>query len=91
MKEKNMKIEKKTFNKILDKINIHLYQEHIIEQIILRIYVCKNCLFEKKCKFCNCNPLDKIIEPKSCNKVAPDFMSKEKWIIFKSTHNIEII
>ena len=78
-------------SKYLEKLNLNVYRDYQIEQVILRIYVCKNCLLEKKCKFCSCNPLDKIIEPISCNKVSPDFMTKEKWEIYKTTHNIEIL
>ena len=73
----------------LDKLNLSNYKEHHIEQFIFRIYCCKYCLLKKKCKFCHCNPLDKIIEPTSCNKkVYPDILNNEKWIMFKTKHNI---
>ena len=78
--------------KISDKLKLEGYKEHNIEQILFRINSCLNCFEEKKCNNCLCNPLDKIIEPKSCNpKFFPNILNNEKWIEFKKEHNIEIL
>lgn len=75
-----------------DKIKRDFYKECHLEQFIFRIYIHQDCLLKKKCKFCKCNPLDKIREPISCySTVAPDIMSKEKWELFKENHLIKII
>ncbi len=76
---------------VLSKINTRGFLPHNVEQIIFRINNCIKCLQAKKCKNCNCNPLDKIVEPITCNKVSPNIMSKEKWEKFKTEHNIEIL
>lgn len=76
---------------VLRKINISGYKQHTVEQFLFRIYCCKNCFSEKKCKFCKCNPLDKILEPISCNKkVFPDTMNSLKWEEYKKQHNLII-
>ena len=76
---------------VTDKLNIKGFAEHNVEQIIFRIHCCKNCFKAKTCSNCKCNPLDKIVEPISCNKVFPNIMSKEKWDNFKKENNIEIV
>lgn len=78
--------------KVTEKLNLKGYLEHNVEQIIFRIYCCKKCFSNKKCNSCNCNPLDKVLEPISCNKKTfPNILNKEKWELFKNEHNIEII
>ena len=77
---------------IADKLKIADYKKHNQEQIIFRINCCKNCFKAKKCNNCNCNPLDKVLEPASCNKkVFPNILSQDKWEVFKKEHNIEIL
>lgn len=76
---------------VTDKLNLNGFAEHNVEQIIFRINACKNCFKAKKCRNCKCNPLDKVVEPISCNKVYPNIMNKEKWDNFKLENNIEII
>ena len=74
-----------------DKIRREIYKEHHLEQFIFRIHIHQDCLLKKKCKFCNCNPMDKIREPQSCFKeMAPDILSNEKWQEFKINHRIKI-
>ena len=76
----------------MNKIQVQFYKEHHIEQFIFRIHIHKDCLLKKKCKFCNCNPLDKIREPLSCNSsIAPSILPVEKWNEFKKEHLIKII
>ena len=83
---------KADIKKVIDKLKLEHYQEHNAEQIIFRVFCCKNCFINKKCNSCKCNPLDKIIEPGSCNKKAfPNILNKEKWETFKKEHNIEIL
>lgn len=76
----------------LDKLKKWAYKEHQWEQIIFRFYICQKCLEAKKCDSCNCNPLDKLVEPISCNKkMFPNMMSKSVWEDFKKTKNINIL
>lgn len=98
MKQKTMSTDETLILRDSDKISQHLsklnlngYREHHIEQFIFRIHCCQNCLMEKKCKFCKCNPLDKIKEPIACNKkLYPDMMGLLAWNEYKSNHNIVI-
>lgn len=78
--------------KVTEKLNLIGFKEHNVEQIIFRIYCCKKCFLNKKCNACSCNPLDKVLEPISCNKKAfPNILNEEKWKSFKQEHNIEIL
>lgn len=77
---------------VTKKINFNGFQKHNREQILFRIHCCLNCFKNKKCNNCNCNPLDKVTEPISCNKsVFPNILSLDKWENFKKEHNIEIL
>ncbi len=77
---------------VTDKMKLDSYNSHNREQIVFRIFCCRKCFSNKKCSNCNCNPLDKVLEPVSCNKkMYPNILNKEKWDKFKKEHNIEII
>lgn len=78
------KIDRRFIDRYLKKLQI--------EQIAFRMYLCKNCLENSKCKNCGCNPLDTFIEPFSCNEgeVFPNFMQNLEWEKFKQQHNIVI-
>lgn len=75
----------------LAKIKSWAYKDYQYEQIAFRFFVCQNCLEQKKCNKCSCNPLDKLVEVVSCNpSLFPNMMSKKNWEDFKKTNNIEI-
>lgn len=77
--------------RVTDKIKLEGFREHNVEQILFRIKMCKTCFDNKRCSKCKCNPLDKIVEPISCNKqMFPNILNKEKWEDFKKEHKIEI-
>lgn len=56
-----------------------------IEQIAYRMYLCESCLKNGKCSGCDCNPIDLLTEPYSCNdgKIFPNFMNQNSWNDFK--------
>lgn len=77
---------------VTDKIKLDNYKAHNKEQIVFRVFCCKSCFQNKKCNNCNCNPIDKVVEPTSCNsKMYPNILNEEKWEKFKKEHNIQII
>lgn len=63
------------------------------EQICFRMYICKGCYENMRCKECGCNPTDTFIEKYSCNdgKDFPNLMNKWKWEDYKRINNIEFI
>lgn len=76
----------------LKNIDQTVYKKHQLEQIIFRMYVCENCLLNKKCKGCNCNVYDKLVEPISCNKrMFPNMMPEHQWEAYKNSNNIHIL
>lgn len=78
------------------KIGKHFIEKFLknlqIEQIAFRMYLCEKCLENGKCSQCQCNAIDMITEPFSCNseKIFPNFMNNEKWEAFKKQNNIII-
>ena len=66
--------------------------DYIREQIVYRLFLCKDdCVPNKKCKYCGCNPTKKVFVSTSCNNGErfPDLMNKEDWEKFKEKNNIE--
>ena len=80
------------FNKIGKSFIERYWKKFQIEQIAYRMYLCKNCLENRKCSMCECNPIDMIIEPFSCNKqqIFPNVMNQLNWEEFKQKHNITV-
>jgi len=66
-------------------------QPHIQEQVAYRHSKCKDdCIPNKGCVHCGCEPIGKHFVKKSCNNGArfPDLMGKEEWENFKKENNI---
>ena len=70
------------------------YPQHIQEQYLYRIQVCKdkeyNCLEERYCVKCGCPTLKKMWAPEADECDYPDFMSGLKWKEYKEKNNIKI-
>jgi hypothetical protein len=63
---------------------------HIQEQVAYRHEQCKNdCIPQKGCIHCGCDPIGKHFVQKSCNNGErfPHLMNKEDWIEFKKEND----
>lgn len=69
------------------------FEKFEIEEIAYRVYLCKECLNNGKCPYCDCHPLDKMTDLYSCNdnqKFPKRHSTAESWERFKNNHNIQI-
>ena len=64
---------------------------HIQEQVEYRHRLCaKDCIPQKGCIHCGCDPIGKHFVVESCNegKRFPDLMGKEDWKKFKKENDV---
>lgn len=69
------------------------YREEQMEQIAYRLYLCSDCIRNRECEHCGCNPYDTIGEYFSCNKGEKfgSFTKKEIWDKYKLNNKITFI
>ena len=70
-----------------------IFKQHQIEEILYRMYLCKECFANGKCPYCKCEPHDTMTDLYSCNKNQkfPKLPENEnQWEIFKKQHNIVV-
>lgn len=73
--------------------NIVGLPEHIQEQTLYRLSLCKNdCVEAEECVYCSCPPKKKVFVTKSCNNGErfPDLMEEQEWEAYKKENNIYI-
>ena len=78
------------YNMYLDKLGA--YPKHKQEQILYRLSLCEDCVTNKGCKHCGCDPHKKVYDDKSCNggERFPDMLSEVEWNKFKLNNKITI-
>lgn len=77
--------------------NIFGLAEHIKQQVIYRLYTCKDsCLKQTeedkigRCEECKCPTIQKAYATKSCNlEKFPDLMDRKSWESFMEEKNIK--
>jgi len=59
--------------------------KHIKEQVLWRLSHCQDCLNNKECLYCGCNPVKKAFLKESCNegKRFPELMNEKEWEQYK--------
>lgn len=69
------------------------YKEEQKEQIAYRLYLCSDCVRNRTCEHCGCNPYDTIGEIISCNNNEKfgSFMKKDFWEQFKNNNKITFV
>jgi len=83
----------KLLSKIQKDLPTRIWDNSTKEQIVFRLYICRDCYEDNKCKSCGCNPLDTFSELISCNngKRFPNLMNKWKWEEYKKINKIIFI
>ncbi len=87
-----IKIDNKLLARVLEFHKFRNYEKFEIEQIAYRMYLCSNCIENKKCENCGCQPLDVLGDRYSCNeKKFPNLLNLKEWNSFKINNNINNI
>lgn len=85
-------VDNNKLHRILELNKFRSYKDFEIEQIGYRMYLCNNCIENKACEKCGCQPLDVLGDRYSCNEEKfPNLLSLDEWKNFKNNNNINKI